>query len=82
MQFFPKEQFLVLPSENLYNQPNNVLNQVWEFLQLPSYQLTQYDKYNSGEYPEVSPEVRQQLQAYFQPYNRELEEFLGEKFDW
>ncbi|WP_413275998.1 sulfotransferase family protein [Floridanema evergladense] len=82
MQFFPKEQFLVLPSEKLYNQPNTTLNQVLEFLQLPSYQLTKYDKYNSGEYPAVTQEIRQQLQAYFQPYNQQLEEFLGGKFDW
>ncbi|MGA9381532.1 MAG: sulfotransferase [Phormidium sp.] len=82
MQFFPKEQFLVLPSEELYNQPNQVLNQVLEFLELPSYQLTQYDKYNSGEYPEINPETRQQLQEYFQPYNQQLEEFLGVKFPW
>ncbi|MFB2936406.1 sulfotransferase domain-containing protein [Aerosakkonemataceae cyanobacterium BLCC-F154] len=81
-QFFPKEQLLVLPSEELYNQPNQVLNQVLEFLQLPSYQLTQYDKYNSGEYPEIKPEIRQQLQEYFQPYNQQLEEFLGVKFPW
>lgn len=82
MQFFPKEQLLVLPSEELYNQPNQVLNQVLEFLQLPSYQLTQYDKYNSGEYPAVTPEIRQQLQTYFQPYNQQLEELLGVKFPW
>lgn len=82
MQFFPKEQFLVLPSEELYNQPNQVLNQVLEFLELPSYQLTQYDKYNSGKYPEINPETRQQLQEYFQPYNQQLEEFLGVKFAW
>jgi len=82
MQFFPKEQFLVLPSEELYNQPNIVLNQVLNFLELPSYQLTQYDKYNSGEYPAVTQEIRQQLQAYFQPYNQQLEEFLGVKFPW
>lgn len=82
MQFFPKEQFLVLPSEELYNQPNIVLNQVLEFLQLPSFQLTQYEKYNSGEYPEVNQEIRQQLQTYFQPYNQELAELLGVKFAW
>jgi len=82
MQFFPKEQFLVLPSEELYNQPNMVLNQVLEFLQLPSFQLTQYEKYNSGEYPEVNQEIRQKIQTYFQPYNQELAELLGEKFAW
>ncbi|OKH37067.1 sulfotransferase [[Phormidium ambiguum] IAM M-71] len=82
MQFFPKEQLLVLPSEELYNQPNMILNQVLEFLQLPSFQLTQYEKYNSGEYPEVNQEICQQLQAYFQPYNQELAELLGVKFAW
>jgi hypothetical protein len=82
MQFFPKEQFLVLPSEELYTKPNIVLNQVLEFLKLPNYQLSQYGKYNLGEYPAVTPEIRQQLQEYFQQYNQQLEEYLGVKFNW
>lgn len=82
MALFPREQFLILRSEELYSQTADTLKQVFEFLGLPDYQLSEYPKYNSGSYPQINDNLRQQLSHFFSPHNQQLEDLLGQKFDW
>ena len=79
MKFFPPEQFLIILSEDLFINPDRILNQVFDFLELPPHQLTQYNKFNAGDYPPISQKIYQQLQAYFRPYNQKLETLLAQK---
>lgn len=80
MNFFPREQFLIIKSEELYSNPSAILNQVFDFLELPTYQLSDYGKYNAGNYPGIGAATHQHLKEYFQPYNQSLEDYLGRKF--
>ncbi len=82
MQFFPREQFLILKSEDLYWDSEKVVNQVFNFLGVPNYQLSIYEKYNANTYPNINPIIRQQLEAYFQPFNQELTQLLGQDWSW
>lgn len=82
MRFFPKEQLLILKSEELDSQPSAILNQVFDFLDVSECPLPEYGRYNTGEYPSISEALNQQLTDYFQPHNRRLEEYLGRDFDW
>lgn len=82
MSLFPKEQFLIIKSEDFYTQPDLIFNEACEFLNLPSFQIPKYEKINAGDYLPVSETMQSQLKEYFQPYNQKLEEFLGRKFDW
>ena len=82
MSIFPKEQFLILKSEDFYSNPEKVLTQVFNFLGLPDYKLKEYKKYNSGSYSDIRESTRKRLRDYYQPYNQQLEEYLGRKFDW
>lgn len=82
MNVFPREQFLIVQSEDLASQSPKTLNQVFEFLDLPPYQLTNYKKYNVGDYPNVSLDIRQYLAEYFLPYNDKLIELIGQGLTW
>lgn len=83
LEFFPREQFLILGAESFYQQTSATLEIVWQFLNLPSYQLTNYKKMNAGFYSQRIPaEIRSKLHNYFALHNARLEEFLGQKFDW
>lgn len=82
MQHFPREQLLILKSEDLYSNPVATYNQILDFLELPSYQLETYTKYNAGKYPLISEAMQQQLREYFRPHNQQLSEYLGEDFNW
>ncbi|MEH2238471.1 sulfotransferase domain-containing protein [Nostoc sp.] len=82
MTLFPREQFLILRSEDLDNQTDKTMKQVYEFLGISNYSLSGYPKVNSGSYSRTSNELRQKLSNFFQPHNRKLEDYLGMKFDW
>jgi hypothetical protein len=82
LNHFPKQQILILKSEDLYNHPPAILKQVCNFLQIPPYQLPNHDKYNAGQYPPIDPAMYQQLTTYFHPYNQNLEKYLGRTFNW
>lgn len=82
LAFFPKEQLLILKSEDFYADVAATVQQVLAFLDLPEYQLSEYQNANPGAYQRVNESVRELLSDYFKSYNQELEEYLGRKFDW
>ncbi|NEQ73263.1 MAG: tetratricopeptide repeat protein [Okeania sp. SIO2C9] len=82
MEVFPREQFLILRGEDLYQAPDITMKQVFDFLGLPEHKLPKYKKLNSGSYAPISDLLRQKLSEYFQPHNQRLEKYLGMKFNW
>ncbi|MDY6804026.1 MAG: tetratricopeptide repeat protein [Cyanobacteriota bacterium] len=82
MSIFPREQFLILKSEDFYVEPAATMKEVFSFLELPDYQLKHYKKFNSGSYSNLSESLRRKLSDFFRPYNQELEDYLGMTFNW
>lgn len=79
---FSKKQFLILETDELYLNPQKIVNRVFRFLGIPEYDLTDIAKHNVGSYPEMSPDTRKMLIEYFRPYNERLGQHLNTKFDW
>ncbi|MGL5080080.1 MAG: tetratricopeptide repeat protein [Microcoleaceae cyanobacterium] len=79
---FSEEQILILKSEDFYENPEGVLREVCNFLNLPLVKLLNYKKYNSRTYPTAEISIRQKLYYYFFPCIQELEEFTERKFNW
>jgi hypothetical protein len=83
MQHFPREQFLILSSEELGARPNDVCGEAFGFLQLPPYELQNESRLNVGNYSSgLDAATRAQLVEYFKPHNARLYELLGRRFDW
>ncbi len=82
LQWFPREQFLILKSEDFFNAPNTIVNQTFEFLEVKPYELPRYPIENQRYYPPASESLRQDLRVFFEPHNQALEQFLGQKFNW
>ena len=82
MSLFPREQFLILKSEDFYANPEVSVQEVLKFLDLPEYQLSEYRNYNVGKYSQIDPSMRKNLNDYFRVHNQRLEEYLGMKFNW
>ncbi len=81
LALFPREQIFIVDSNKLRNQPEDTMSQIFGFLGLPDCSLIQFrDKHSK--YPPMNPETRKRLSDYFRPYNQELEELLGMKFNW
>ena len=84
MEVFPKEQFMIIQSEDFFKDPNKIYNQVLGFLDMPKWKLKEYKKIGAGSYTqsEIKPETRDKLIEYFKPFNEQLFDFLKTKFDW
>ncbi|HLX39300.1 MAG TPA: sulfotransferase domain-containing protein, partial [Ktedonobacteraceae bacterium] len=94
MKYYPREQFLLLKSEDMYSNPAETIRQTLDFLGLPNleikaqkeykqYRLPQKSGYLNKEHPpKMKPETRQYLLDFFKPYNARLYEFSGRDFGW
>jgi len=82
MELFPKEQFLILQSEEFFVAPATTVNQVFQFLAIEPYQLQEYPQMKKGSYPPISQSIHKTLSDYFRPFNQQLEEYLDRKFNW
>lgn len=82
LKLFPREQLLILKTEDLAAQPQQTMDQVFRFLNLPAFEQGEYDLVNKGSYEVANSEVRQILSEFFQPFNRDLEAFTGLQMNW
>lgn len=81
-KFFPKEQFLILDTNELENYPQETLNKIFIFLRIREHKIKNLKRLNVGTQKEMNPKTREYLLEYFRPYNQRLEKLLSRKFDW
>ena len=79
---FPREQVLILKSEDFFKDPPKVFQRVLTFLGLPDWKLDKYDIFNFGGYEKMDDFMEDKLRKYFYPHNQELYEYLGTNFNW
>jgi len=82
MEYYPKEQFFFIESEEFNNNPSKVYNQVLDFLELSPHELPEYKKLRHRNYQIMNPNTRKKLFEYFKPFNEKLYKFLGINFHW
>ncbi len=75
------ENFIVLKSEEMFNNTNRVVNSVLEEVGLGRIDVECNKIYKSGSYDEDIP-IREELEAFFSPYNEELFDLLGSEKWW
>jgi hypothetical protein len=79
---FPREQLLVLFSDDLLRQPADTYARVLDFLGADPYELSSYPRIFSREYDEMSPATRSHLQDVFAGPNAQLAKLLGRELPW
>jgi hypothetical protein len=80
---YPRSRLLVLQSEWLFRDPAAAASAVYRFLGLPDYQLKDSRPFFQGNYErQIAPGLRARLAAYFEPFNRDLYQWLGQDFGW
>jgi hypothetical protein len=93
MQLFPRQQIKVIQAEKLFADREAVMNDVVSFLNLQPYEFKPQDLEHSwgggasnhqkpGDYERMKPDTRHYLQTYFEPFNEQLFELIGERYDW
>jgi Sulfotransferase domain len=85
-EYFPKEQLLVLKSEEFFEHPNETIKVALDHLGLPEWEPEASlleSKRNTGGYGQgLDPTLSRKLEKYFEPHNKRLYEFLGRDFGW
>ncbi len=82
LDMFPREQFLILQSEQLFAAPGRLTSGVYEFLGQAPFTSNDYRVENKGTYQSTNVALQQRLHEYFLPHNLALEEILGMRFGW
>lgn len=82
LRTFPREQILILLTDDLAADPGGVLGQVHAFLGLPPVRLDDYPRLNTGRYDSLAPYLRKRLVEHFEPYNARLAALLGRDPGW
>ena len=62
--------------------PSNIMNDIFEFFDLPKYVIKKNRMDKLFKYPEMKKETRDVLIEFFDSYNEELFKMLGYRFDW
>ncbi len=82
LRFFPREQLLILTSDDLLDDPAETMAVVAAFLGIPAWQAETYPLRSVNEYEPMVAEIRDRLASTFEPHTRRLEELLGRQLPW
>ena len=81
-ELFPKDQLLMISSEDLANNTNDTLNQIFNFLGLSDIKINDTSQKNKREYSPMKEKTRNLLIEFYKPHNQELYRLVNRKFDW
>ncbi len=82
LEFFPREQMLILTTDELGERPAETYASVLAFLGAPPHELARYPRVFDRDYPPMRDETRNALHARFTAPNRRLERLLGRPLGW
>ena len=80
---FPRENFLILPTETFAKDENFVFKKIFEFLNLPYHEIKNLKRMEKVVYKNtLNPETKIKLDKFFEPLNKDLFELIDQKFAW
>tara|TARA_B100000029_G_scaffold103718_1_gene94261 strand:+ start:9317 stop:10213 length:897 start_codon:yes stop_codon:yes gene_type:complete len=79
---FSRKQFLILSTEELADQTQNVLKQIFRFLNIPEMDIPDIQKHNTGKYDSMNENTRHKLAEFFHEHNQNLYKLLDRDFGW
>jgi Sulfotransferase domain len=79
---FPREQLLVVPSDDLASAPAETYAAILRFLGAAGHSLDSYPRVYEQRYSDMPAETRQRLAEHFAAPNRRLYELLGRDLGW
>ena len=81
-QFLDPEQFLIIRSEDMFLDPQVVIDRAFDFLGVPRFKMKGFPARRVGKYPPMEERTRRFLTSFYRPLNALLADLLGYSFDW
>ena len=82
LRYFARDQFLFIKAEEFFMDPKTVLRDVYHFLDISEVFPHNLRAQEVGEYAELQPQLRGELEDFFSAPNRTLADLLGPRFSW
>ena len=79
---FPRKNIFLTSSEELAANTDKTISEIFEFLEVPEQKISDLTKQNKIKYTKMKDSTREILINFFKPYNEELFDMIGSKFDW
>ena len=79
---FPKDSVKIIKSEEFAENTQDIMKDLFQFLDLPEYKISNIEKKNVTKYPPMKKETREKLEEFFRSHNKELYNMLGKDFGW
>jgi hypothetical protein len=79
---FPRDQMLIIRSEDQAADPAAAFALVQQFLGIPLHDIVDLQRHNRLPRNPIKPETERWLADYYRPYNAQLYEALGRDFGW
>ena len=81
-QWVNKEQFLLLSSEDFFENPQAIASRCFQFLELDDKGSIESKALLQGDYLSMKNTTRRELLNYFEPFNKELFQLTSKKWEW
>lgn len=82
LRFFPRDQILILKSEDLFAHPQAIFDQATTFLRLAPISLKGTSVHNEGSYVRGRIPLEDQLKDYYKPHNERLYTLISRDMAW
>jgi hypothetical protein len=81
-ELFPRDDVLVIFSEDFFDRPEPCYDRVIDFLGLPAWRPAAFERHNARPRSPMPESVRTRLTEHFEPYDDRLAALLGEVPAW
>ena len=82
LKLFKSEQLFITSTEDFESNTENILNKIYDFLEIPQINLKNLEKHKVASYPPMKDETRKFLVDLYKTHNEELFEMISKEFDW
>ena len=72
----------VISTEDFESNPEDILNKIYDFLEIPAINVKNLEKHKVASYPKMKNETRKFLVDLYKSHNKELFDMIKQKFDW
>lgn len=79
---FPEDQLLVVRSESLFEEPDETMAEVHQFLGIPSHDGNYRTVKKANSYDAIPDDVRERLAGYYREPNARLYDLIGRDLGW
>jgi len=82
MEIFSKKQIHLLSTEDMSDNPQNTLQGIFKFLDIPQYEIKKPQKQKANTYEKMKSQTRDRLLDFYKEHNEKFFKIIEKKFEW